>query len=125
MSSPKVPFTSEVAYSSMPKSVRVGCYDFRLEPMTKRESGAEEAYGVCHFDDLLISYAEGHSPQLLGNTILHELLHAVHFVMGLPTGSETGTEEMFTTAGTNGLQILWRDNPQLITWLNRCFTQGT
>jgi hypothetical protein len=118
------PFTKEVAYATIPRLVRIGCYDFKLEAFTKREADAGERYGECDFDELMIRYSPDNPAQVLGNSILHEVLHAMHWAMGLPTGDEKASEEEFTTRGANGWQMVWRDNPALIAWLNNCFSEA-
>jgi hypothetical protein len=51
------------------------------------------------------------------NTLLHECLHAIWKTQGIKEWIDKEDEEPIVNAIANGLTQMFRDNPQLFTWL--------
>ena len=109
------------AYKGMPKTVRIGCYIFRIEI---HEFEDAEAYGVFgHMNPISqkIRIRPGITAQNLANTFIHEVLHGINWLSQAGVhvhtgGSYSDTEEDFVTKGANGLCQFWQDNPKATAW---------
>lgn len=108
-------------YATMPKTVRVGAYDYTIEVLTSREAGALGVYGHCAHYDLAIRIADDLHVQHVVNTLVHEIFHAICWVYGstVVEGNEGESEESFVNQGANGFMQVWRDNPELMLWVHR------
>jgi hypothetical protein len=107
-------------YKGMPKSVRIGCYDFIVEVGTRNEH--ENTFGWNDTFQQKISLAAGLRSQKLANTFIHEVIHGIHWFHGLlfrPEGVSPASEEEFTTLTANGLCAFWQDNPEAVKWWNK------
>lgn len=96
----------------LPSVVRVVSSDWRLVLCDPGELEGE--WGSCDPNVQVIKVASWLPSCRLRETLLHELLHAVHYEMGL---GEMSTEEDFTDRTARGLICLARDCPQLVGWL--------
>lgn len=47
--------------------------------------------------------------------MLHEILHAIYWVYGV---EDEDKEERLVGMMASALTQVWRDNPQVVTWLN-------
>lgn len=103
-------------YKGMPKLVRVGCFQFKIEIGDFEDHEAETSFGHCNVLSQKIRLRPGMSGQNLANTFIHEVLHAIHWFHDL---KDADTEEDFTTRGANGLVAFWQDNPKAIGWWTR------
>lgn len=108
------------AYKGMPKSVRIGCYIFRIEIHEFEDAEAEGTFGHMNPISQKIRLRPGMTPQNLANTFIHEVLHGIHWFHSCGENVETGTardvEEEYTTKGANGLCAFWQDNPKAVAW---------
>jgi hypothetical protein len=98
----------------MPRSVRVGCYEFKVEVSEMADSIAGSEFGHMNIINQKIRVSPNLSNAKLANVFLHECLHAVHWVFGL---SDDSSEEEFTTLGANGLCVFMQENPRVMSWL--------
>lgn len=112
---------AELHYRNIPKSVRVGCYVFRIEVAEFEDSEAEGTFGHMNPINQKIRVRPGMTPQNLANTFIHECLHAIHWFHSCGESASLGgdTEEEYTTKGANGLCAFWQDNQQAVAWWNR------
>ncbi len=74
---------------------------------------AAEAYGFCCYDTQTIGVTEGLPRDQMADVILHEIIHALYFVMGL---SEDGAEEKVAHRVATGLCTVFRGNPKFFKW---------
>ena len=91
----------------IPKSLKVGCYDVKLEEMSGKD--AADKHGDCDFDDLVIRYERNDNKDVLLNTLIHEPLHALWRFYDLGASAK---EEKAVTLLSNGLHQLLKDNPE-------------
>jgi hypothetical protein len=100
--------------SEMPKSVRIGCFDFEVRIMSEDESDGSNAVGINFILKNRIGVrVQGMTPQQIANTLIHEVIHAIHYNHGL---SDESDEETYTTLTANGICQFWQDNPKAIAW---------
>lgn len=105
-------------YRGLPKSVRIGCYVFRIEVADAEDQEADGTFGHMNPISQKIRLRPGMNAQNLANTFMHEVLHAIHWFHGLMGADPTAidVEEEYTTKGANGLCAFWQDNPKASAW---------
>jgi hypothetical protein len=108
------------AYKNIPKTVRIGCYLFRIEIREFEDAEAESTFGHMNPISQKIRIRPGMTPQNLANTFIHEVLHGIHWFHGcgesFGKGTDMDIEEEYTTKGANGLCTFWQDNPSAVAW---------
>ena len=75
---------------------------------------SEDELGRCDTKQCLISIAPNLPPDVLKDTVLHEIRHAVHWLVGL---DDKSTEESHTSRGTTALRATLAAEPELTAWL--------
>jgi len=108
-------------YKGIPKKLKIGCYQFRIEVTEAEDSEAEGQFGHMNPVNQKIRLRPGMTAQNLSDTFIHEVIHAIHWVAALHDGS---TEEEFTLLGAHGLCSLWQDNPQAMAWWAKLNSAG-
>jgi len=102
----------------LPKKIKVLSRDYTVRSMTDHEASDSQAFGKCDRDNALILIAPSLSGQIKPTALLHELIHAIIFEMGIykafDEGDKVVTEEDITTIMANGLAAVIRDNPGLM-----------
>jgi hypothetical protein len=106
-----------VVFDGLPGSVKVGYRTYRLELWTEQQAKDEDSDGECDHETGVIRLDPTMDAQKAGNTLLHELIHAVWYVWSMP--EENIEEEFAVGALTNGLATVIRDNPGLFGWIER------
>jgi hypothetical protein len=102
---------------SLPSSIRVGPYDFRLVQWGSLESHADRYWGQCSLEELTIRISvESPSPVRVVDTLLHEISHAIWWVHGV---EESDKQERVVSAFGTAWMGIYRDNPWLLSWLKR------
>lgn len=95
-----------------------------LRPETLRLMGREytvtytedlEELGSCAVEDCSIEVRDGQHPVEEADTVLHEVLHAVHFLMDI--GLTPKMEEHVVRKMATGLMQAFADNPHLLMYL--------
>lgn len=104
---------------NMPTSVRVGSYDFIIVQWRHVAAIASERLGEFSSTELVIRVDFRYPPPVCVGVLLHELHHAIYWAYGL-TDSD-GEERMCVALGNAWLQI-WRDNPELLSWIGQAST---
>lgn len=101
----------------LPKTVRVGPFDFHIVPMDMHKATANSRYGECSSIEMKISIQEEFSSPIKAvDTVLHEISHAIFWAYGLEDGDKE--ERTVSTFGTAWTQV-WRDNPKLLAWVGK------
>jgi hypothetical protein len=112
-------------YASLPKTVRVGSYTFRVEVEEFEDAEASHTFGHMNPVNQKIRVRPGMTPQNLANTFIHETLHAISWFMAIGEFSlneDTPArliEEEYVTKLANGLCSFWQDNPQAAAWFGK------
>lgn len=95
----------------LPKSIRVGPYDIRIEPVDDLDGD----WGIYDPSKLLIQLERGCPDRFrLVDTVIHEINHAIWTTYGL---QDSNCEEQVTTALATGWTQVYRDNPALLDWI--------
>ena len=94
--------------------VRIGYIDFAIHPFP--DGFAANPDGKTDFTRQIIYVDDVLSPEAKACTLLHEILHAVWALHAL---SDDDKEERIVTALGNGLSQVFRDNPELVTFIKK------
>jgi hypothetical protein len=109
--------TGRQAVEALPASIRVGPFDFAIDPMS-----AERAMGQSRFGEF--SACEGHiaiqldmpCPIKAADTFLHEVGHAIFWTYGIEDDDKE--ERTVSLFGTGWTQV-FRDNPWIMDWIKK------
>ena len=74
-----------------------------------------EAHGWCDFENQLIVINGDNSPQIVAETWLHEVLHALLFALDLADTSNISHEQIVARTAT-GICTIWKQNPAAFKW---------
>jgi hypothetical protein len=98
-----------------PDSLKIGHQLYKIIQKDAEWFVDAERFGHCDFKKAIIAVAvEDLNPNHIGNTLLHETLHALWREYNLPTE----TEEHIVTCLANGLTQMASDNPEFLTIIN-------
>ena len=100
--------------------VKIGYADYSLNALTEKDAGRRLIDGECHLKEQEIDYDSSMSEQLIMNTILHEIGHAMVHVFGIKFKDED-YEEHFVNAYSGALVTVLRDNPELFKQFGKVF----
>lgn len=99
-----------------PSAIRVGYRDYRVAEFTPSFDLPHDADGRhSQADGLIMVRVQGRDLQEQANTLLHEVMHAIYLI-GAASGVDD--EEKLVTIFANMLAQVWRDNPELVDWLD-------
>jgi hypothetical protein len=102
---------------SLPKSVKIGGYTYKIVPRKTRFKWHEDEEGFLTgaYDpkSLEIHLATDRNDQAIAESLLHETLHSIWNLFNLPEHNE---EDMVIKL-TGGLLMLLKDNPQLVKYI--------
>lgn len=105
--------------SELPEGIDVLGFDYKVKSMSKKTSLEYGASGLCFRDKKVISiYEKGTPADAVAETLLHEVMHAVYFEMGITEGA---SEETTVRAMSRGLYAVLRANPALAQTLVSSF----
>ena len=100
----------------LPESLQIISSTYRL--VVSDPGGLPDGWGgYCDYETKVIKVVSGLHPQRTREVVLHEILHAIHFEMGL---EDDGTEEEFTDRTARGLLAMAQTGPFLRDLLNLC-----
>lgn len=100
----------------LPETLSIGFAEWEVQVVPKgslRSSDGVDSLGLCENEFFTISIAEGQTDINAKNTFIHEMLHAIYTMHGLP---DTVDEETAVTSLANGLLTTFQDNPDLQVW---------
>ena len=93
------------------RSVKIGPFVYSIE---YTDNSIFEYAGMINFLEQKTYIRESLPNTGELDTIIHEVIHGIHHVMGLTDGS---SEEEFTRGGATGLLMVLRDNPDLLQFI--------
>lgn len=106
------------AVEALPLSLRIGALDWRVERWAVASASAARCFGQCCTIEQILKIDVGIvSPQKVACTTLHEIGHAIYYQQGL---EDDDKEERIVRGFAVGWAQVYRDNPDLLTWLARC-----
>lgn len=94
----------------IPKKVRIGHVTYKIVPMSKSESYSADSYGCYMGNECTIVVDATRDPQLVKDTLLHEIMHGVWYWGGLEDGDK---QERIVTLMATGLTQVLKDNPKI------------
>jgi hypothetical protein len=101
-----------ITVDGLPASIRVGPYDIRISTVDQIDGG--DCYGAFHLDTQEIQILKQfNSGVMAADTLLHELIHAAWRTTSLPKRGEEQAVSLLATCLTQ----IFRDHPQLLTWI--------
>lgn len=104
-----------------PKALRIGHYVFEIRWYGATEQEREAKYGYSHAGTQLLAFADNQKPEMLADTFLHEVLHALMWFFQMQQNIE---EEQVATRMATGICMVWSQNPETFTWW-RGLLEGT
>ena len=114
--------TSSPSTSDLPKSVKVGWRDYKIEPWSTPEAAMSRRYGETRHGTTTIKIDLGYGTRQAASTLLHELMHAAAAIWNYDDASK---EESLVSALGDGLCTIWRDNPAVMHWIGWNIQHGT
>lgn len=104
------------ALSRLPKTIRIGAFEFDIKRLVALEAGAENRWGSFSGMTQAIEIQWGMpSVHKLVDTLLHEICHGFFWVYGV---GKDDTEERIVSVLGSALLALHRDNPWLSAWIS-------
>jgi hypothetical protein len=101
----------------IPKSkIKILGYDYKL--ILSKEIGSDEL-GRCDYTNQIIYLNAKQGEDSLKDSLLHEIIHAISYLMGL---KDEDPEEDFVTRISTGLRSVLIQNRWLVKW---CFCSGS
>ena len=107
------PSNENLHYETLPDFVQIGPYQFIVELVSHEHTMEAGYFGFCDYSRQVIRVSEELTPNNLANTMMHEVMHGIHWVYGV---SDASTEEQTTEMSANGLCKLAQDNPEFMQW---------
>lgn len=106
----------------MPTTVKIGWRDFAIEEWEHIKANAARRYGEQSDVEgkIRVDISFGH--QRAAETLLHEILHAIHNVFDL---GKSPDDERIVTVTSNGIATVWRDNPPVMRWISEGLTSSS
>ena len=74
---------------------------------------ASESLGFCDYDTQTIGVTAGLAKDHMADVILHEIIHALYFAMGLKEDSD---EENVAHRIATGICTVFKSNPKFFKW---------
>lgn len=96
-----------------PAHLRIGHYVFVIEWYGKDKELQDGKLGWCHPDTLTLGFAEEQKREMLVDTFIHEVLHALLWYTNLQKQPE---EERLVTGLATALCLFWHQNPEACAW---------
>lgn len=110
--------TGREAVEALPTSLRVGPFDFSMQKWTAQQAQSVNCFGQIAPAELRISIQlDMPSPQKAADTFLHEAGHAIWWTCHL--ADEDKEERIVAVFAKAWLQV-FRDNPLILPWIQRC-----
>lgn len=99
-----------------PKKIKIGYSDFKIIPRSNVWGKKNKALGDCAPEEAKIQYDKTQNKLELVNTILHEALHGIVYMFDINFKSSRDEERVIRKIA-NGLQTVFKDNPQFLEWI--------
>lgn len=94
----------------MGTSIKIAGQNYKVESMPKKWVHHTDTYGQCDTEHLAIHLATNIPESRKGETLLHEVLHAIYYEYGL---SHVNDEEGIVSLLSVGLYQVLKDNEEL------------
>lgn len=94
----------------LPNKKKVNILGFKFE-LIFSDTMSDTELGRCDYTDQKIYISTKQGEDSLKDTLLHEIIHGITYLMGL---KDEDTEESFVARISTGLRSVFNDNPWLI-----------
>ena len=101
---------------TLPRKWKIGSYTFRVEIVPSTDPRLENNDGLTVFPHQCVYLDQDMMLTRAAVVVLHEAIHVINWVFGV---DDESTEETVTSQVSTGLMAFWRDNPKVMTWLNK------
>jgi hypothetical protein len=98
-----------------PKKIQILNLVYKIRWVDNAIQIGSEAQGWCDFENQLIVINGDNSAQIIAETWLHEVLHALLFALDLTDAAEIDHEQIVSRTAT-GLCTIWKQNPAAFKW---------
>jgi|TARA_R110001592_G_scaffold193163_2_gene440256 hypothetical protein len=98
-----------------PTKVQVFNLEYSIRWVDNAIQIGSEAHGWCDFENQLIVINGDNSPQIVAETWLHEVLHALLLALDIVDTSSVDHEQIVSRTAT-GLCTIWKQNPDAFKW---------
>lgn len=102
--------------TKLPPSVKLGATTYRLIERDKAWFDEHELAGQCRWPDMEVDIVTAQAPSEVANTIIHECLHLCYREWNIKP--RCGEERTVTSLGY-ALAALYKQNPQLLAYIQR------
>jgi hypothetical protein len=92
-------------------SVKVGGFQYKIVYIQNLRDDDGKLDGRIHHGKTIIQVEDDLSPQAMPQTILHEVVHAIHVQIGR---TEQNKDESYVDALAHSIYQVMRDNPELV-----------
>lgn len=100
----------------IPESIRIGCYDYKVQVRTNVESIGNANVGEFSPREVLIVVNTQMDPIYSLNTLIHEINHAIMYVEST-SHTEDWSNEYIVNLMANAWVQIYRDNPELLKYI--------
>ena len=87
--------------------------EFEVRFVDEEIQTGSSAHGWSNFSSQTIVVCDAQKPDAIQDTFLHEVVHAIYYIMGL---GENAEEEAVVSRLSTGLCTVWRSNPKAFKW---------
>ena len=98
-----------------PTKVQVVNLEYAIRWVDNAIQIGSEAHGWCDFENQLIVINGDNSPQIVAETWLHEVLHALLLALDIVDTSSVDHEQIVSRTAT-GICTIWKQNPAAFKW---------
>ena len=98
----------------LPKIIKVAGFDITIERMNHAVSMSDQVFGDWTPIEQKIRIDLALSRHKVVDTMIHELLHAIHWAYVIKNEDE---EERIVSVTSTALTQVFRDNPDLMKWI--------
>ena len=98
-----------------PTKVQVLNLEYSIRWVDNAIQVGSEAQGWCDFENQLIVINADNSAQIVAETWLHEVLHALLFSLDLTDTAQVSHEQIVSRTAT-GICTIWKQNPAAFKW---------
>lgn len=110
-----------------PSRIRVGYRNYRVETKTYAEYEEDGDLGNCDREQGVITLCnEGLPPEVVLDTLIHEVMHACWIAAGLHeiVEDKDSTEEIVVLTMASNLTQVFIDNPEFLRWVSKMSTKS-
>jgi len=97
----------------LPKNVKIGYATYKIIDWDPEIADASGHFGMIRYAKREIKIDTSHGDIKTANTLLHEIIHGVHYSMSMSEVEKWG-KEYLTCIHADGLMQVFLDNPKVV-----------